>query len=588
MASETVHNLPLEIINKDGQKSTINHKVRLLSVDKEKIENMERAMVAKSNLSPEEIKNYDKYKIIPEPYNSLQLTQMEEQSNVLRECIDSMVNNTVGFGHVFRPRKMSPQLQEKYKSKIEKELAIVDSYFDAVCPDVPWKTLIRQAKRNYENTGNLYIETVRDGLKTVQINLPASHNMRLIKQDKNPTYYTHRYVDPSEGYKIKTKKAQKYFRRFVQVDNNGQPLVYFKEFGDPRNIDKRTGEVITGKVNPNQLATEIIHLKIYSARSPYGIPRWISRVISIQGSRRAEEVNYFTLSNNHVPTMFVMVENGSLTPGSVERLRELIETQVAGNPNHGVIVILEAEGVEYNFNITNSPQAKVKIQPVKEAQHDDQLYQEYDKNNRKRVRSSFRLAPIHTGDSDDYSHASVKEARRITDEQVFNPEREEWDIWVNKVLVDDGIRFLVYKSRTPNITENSELVKAMEIAERSGGMTPYRANTLLEDVFEGSLGPEPTGIDLHVPYSLQFAQAQNAQRPPPGRPLGTGPNQEAAAASKLAAQGIDPAAEQKAQKAVQDAANAKASSEAGLDTQTRSVDFAEVLMDEVLRYGIDG
>lgn len=33
----------------------------------------------------------------------------------------------------------------------------------------------------------------------------------------------------------------------------------------------------------------------------------------------------------------------------------------------------------------------------------------------------------------------------------------------------------------------------------------------MSDIFEGELGPMPEGIDLDVPYSLQFALAQKGQ-----------------------------------------------------------------------------
>ncbi len=89
---------------------------------------------------------------------------------------------------------------------------------------------------------------------------------------------------------------------------------------------------------------------------------------------------------------------------------------------------------------------------------------------------------------------------------------------VNRVLRDVGVRWHIYRTRTPNITDNEVLVKAMIGAERSGGMTPRRADVLMQDIFEGQLGPLPKGIDPDVPFTIQFAQAQNAMLPPGGSP----------------------------------------------------------------------
>ena len=89
-----------------------------------------------------------------------------------------------------------------------------------------------------------------------------------------------------------------------------------------------------------------------------------------------------------------------------------------------------------------------------------------------------------------------------------------------------GAKYHEFRSRTPNVTDNESLIQAMRFAELSGGMTPRRADKLLEDVFEGDLGISPKGIDLDIPYSLQFAQAQNGMIPPEGEAPGAQPKED--------------------------------------------------------------
>lgn len=76
-----------------------------------------------------------------------------------------------------------------------------------------------------------------------------------------------------------------------------------------------------------------------------------------------------------------------------------------------------------------------------------------------------------------------------------------------------GARYHYFRSNHPNITDDIELIRMMGLAERSGGMTPRRANAIVEDVFGGEIGPMPEGIPLDVPYSFTFAQAQKAPNP---------------------------------------------------------------------------
>jgi PBSX family phage portal protein len=450
--------------------------------------------------------------IIEAPYDQFSLVVLEEESNILRECIDAMVTNIEGFGHTYRMRKIPEEIKEANSSAIGKERVALENWLDVLCPEIGFVETRRRMRRDLELTGNAYWEVVRDRSgEIIEINHVPSYKMRLTRIDDDFTSYSVPVIQPTEKYSIGKVERRKRFRRYVQLDNFSQKSVYFKEYLDPRSIDKNTGEVGTDLAVADE-ATEMIHFKIYSARSVYGIPRYISRYVSVIGSRRAEEVNFFTLSNNYVPSMFIMVENGSLTGASVERLTELIESQVGSDPNYSKVVILEAESSEetYPGQVTTT---KLNIHEP-ESQKTDQMFQDYDLNNQNKVRQAWRLPPLVIGRSDDYTRATAVSSLRVADEQVFGPARSMVDRLMVRLMLDQQYQWHVFKSRTPNITDNEVLTKAMVASEKSGAMTPRRADTLMEDIFEGDLGPMPVGIDIDTPYSLQFAQAQNSQRPP--------------------------------------------------------------------------
>lgn len=481
----------------------------------------ENGNVITSNIKPTETEDkYTHEQVITPPFNLLSLIVLEEESNILRECVDAMVNNIAGFGYTYRPRKIREKEKEQNKEAIELEGILLEGYLGTVCVDPSFTETRKRMRRDLELTGNGYFEAVRTiEKKLLELNHVQSYRMGLTKLDDTVTPYQVAVMRPDKGYAIEQVTKRKRFRRFVQLDSSGSPTVYFKEFGDPRTIDKTTGEVVTaGSIPIVSEATEIIHFKIYSARSVYGIPRYIGRYVSIIGSRRSEEVNFFTLSNNHVPSMFMMCENGNFTDGTVARVTELIESQVSSDPNYAKIIIIEAESNEDERFAGQVTSAKIKIKELKNAQISDELFQKYDGNNQDKVRQSFRLPPLLVGRAQDYTRATARESVRVGDEQVFAPEREPVDNKMNRLMLDEGFRWHIFKSRTPNITDNEILYKAMAVAEKSGGMTPRRADTLMQDIFEGDLGPMPEGIGLDEPFTIQFAQAQNAQRPPGGSP----------------------------------------------------------------------
>ncbi len=517
-----------EIVGKDGAVSSQRMNVRVIQVRQQRVARRDeetepvpepaRESIKRqtqqgqptSNITPLEEGKATYKNVVEAPYDQFALTLLEEESNVLRECIDAMVTNVEGFGSTFRPRKLEEDAKKKHQSEIDLERIKLEGWLGFLCPEVSFVETRKRMRRDLELTGNGYWEIVRDSRATIiEINHVVSHRMRLTKLDPKPTPYTIPVISPEDDYQIKQIERSRRFRRYVQLNSQGQPSVWFKEFGDPRRINKNTGQEDPNASIADE-ATEIIHFKIYSARSVYGVPRYIGRYVSIIGSRRSEEVNFFTLSNNYVPSMFIMVENGALTAASVERLTELIESQVGSDPNYSKIVILEAEnGDAENFagQLTN---AKLSMYEPKN-QKTDAMFQQYDANNQDKVRQSFRLPPLLVGRAQDYTRATARESVRVGDEQIFNPEREVVDSKMERIMLDQQIRWHYFKSRTPNITDNEILSKAMVGAEKSGAMTPRRADTLMSDIFEGELGPMPEGIDLDVPYSLQFALAQKGQ-----------------------------------------------------------------------------
>jgi capsid portal protein len=103
-----------------------------------------------------------------------------------------------------------------------------------------------------------------------------------------------------------TRLVPRYFRRYAQISPGTLERVYFKEFGDPRIIDPKTGEVAPDLPFEEQ-ATEIYMDAQYIPGHLYGVPKWIGILPAILGSREAEEVNLNFFRENAIPAMAVLV-----------------------------------------------------------------------------------------------------------------------------------------------------------------------------------------------------------------------------------------------------------------------------------------
>jgi len=407
---------------------------------------------------------------------------------------------------------MAEEVRQRFASQILEEKQRISAMLKVVHPNQSFTMLRKQAQEDRHGNGNGYLELISTGRGDLAgINHAHGHSVRMTKRDRRPTKVTVQRVRPDLGFALEDVDFQHRFRRYVQVRQ--RKAVFFKEAGDPRQLDKLTGKFAKKDetIPLGRRATELVHFKIYNPVTPYGVPLWIGNLFSLFGSRAAEEINFNTLSRNNVPSMFVIVENGSLTPASIQRLQEFVESQIQTAANYSKFILLEGEAIEEGS--PNPESFRIRIEPLTNIQQKDELWQEYDSNNRDKVRQAFRLPPIFVGRADDYTRATADTSRDIADEQIFAPERDDDDFLINRFIMSRwGVKFHTFRSNHPNITDDIELIRMMAFAERSGGMTPRRADRIVRDIFGDDIGPLPKDIDLDRPFSLQFAEAQSQGR----------------------------------------------------------------------------
>jgi PBSX family phage portal protein len=454
-----------EVQKADGSLEKVKFNARVVEATPEMIERA-RSKNNKSKIEVDEEKSSSLHdqRIIPAVYDPLELVYLEEVSNVLRECVDSMVVNIEGFGHLLRLKKISEENVEKFKKAILEEKARLDNLFDRISPNVSFTEARKRMRRDLELTGNGFFEAVEDkNGDLLELNHVPSYQMRLAKLDKKTTNYKVKVVDEANDFSIRTINRRKRFRRYVQLDSNKKPIVWFKEYGDPRSISSKDGNV-KSSVGLNTRATSIIHFRIYSPRTPYGIPRHIGRYVAIKGSRRSEEVNFFTLSNNHIPSMFILLENGTLTEGSITRLTELVESQVTGDPNYSKFIILEAEADMNDILPGNVGAAKLTIKSMAETQHSDEMFQKYDKNNQDKVRQAFRLPPIFVGRADDYTRACYSEDTETLTENG----------WKHYSEIGNGEKIATFNPET-NTLEYHEPIGGVHLYDYDGPMYHFKS-----------------------------------------------------------------------------------------------------------------
>jgi capsid portal protein len=88
------------------------------------------------------------------------------------------------------------------------------------------------------------------------------------------------------------------------------------------------------------------------------------------------------------------------------------------------------------------------------------------------------------GESKDFNRATAESALRFAEDQVFQPERDEFDFLINrKLLADMGIRFWRFRSQTPVTRDPERMTEMVERLVRVGVLTPEEGRLLAGDIF---------------------------------------------------------------------------------------------------------
>lgn len=457
------------------------------------------------------------------PYDPEALCLLFEHSNALRQNVDAYATNIDGFGHRFDPAidfdaddadrrvgecvylerlaaqergdlpvdaEVEPTPEEitaRRRSLVQlarTERARLTSFFESCSFDHSFVELRRRTRQDLEVTGNAYWEVLRNAKGEVaRLVYVPSYTVRLLPLDPQP-------VDVEESVRISPVTLERVatrqrMRRFLQIQYAQR--TYFKAFGDSRVVSRTNGEVFASieelkSARPDDApATEILHFAIASPRSPYGIPRWVGALIAVLGSRQMEEVNYLYFENKSVPPLALLVSGGKLSEASVPRIERFIEENLKGKNNFHKVLILEAEGAA---STNDAARAKIELRPLTEAQQHDALFQQYDERNMDKVGGAFRLPRLLRGDSRDFNRAVADAQLRFAEDQVFQPERDEFDFVINrKLLADMGIRFWRFRSQTPVTRDPERMTDMVEKLVRVGVLTPEEGRVLASDIF---------------------------------------------------------------------------------------------------------
>lgn len=257
--------------------------------------------------------------------------------NIHHTCIQTKRDATVGLGFITdldREKKkvkdqmalgQMPGMESNPIAAVKKALedgdttSRVTEVLDEFCED-GFASLLDQVGEDYENTGNGYIEVVRDGA-----GIAALWHM------------------PAETVKVYCEQTKPH-RHFTVSDTGG--LLKYARAGDLDGFRARNPDVKQEQV------TELLHFKKPTSYSPfYGIPDWLSITPWLELAQIMVQYHYDFFNNKATPELLALFLGRTLPTADFDAVCEMIKGTVGPGKRHKSLAL----------NITD-PNMKVQIE----------------------------------------------------------------------------------------------------------------------------------------------------------------------------------------------------------------------------------
>jgi len=438
-------------------------------------------------------------KILPPPFNQsvMMLAQTRDISPPLSRLIEAMVTNITKFGYEFKPHEW---VENPESSEVQKEKDSISKLFQYPNSDIQSFIELRSAiEQDYEEVGYAGMEIVENSKNEIAelYYLPAP-TFRLTIRDTIFTPFQQNILAGKGDIEIIDRKKR--FRRIVQIDEAEQK-VFFREWGDPRDVDYQTGNIRGDKAGIES-ANEVIMFKQQRSWTPYGIPRYYSSLLDIVGAAKAAYVNYLFFDNKTIPPIIITISGGTVPEKVMKQLQQLYRSEIKGMDNFHNALIIEAEpqalGEVEGEKFANT---KIDIKPLTQFIQSDANFLGYQNHIMNNLEAAFRLPGIYSGREGSYNRATAFVAARLAEQQVFAPRRESFD-WIinNTILSRMKVKYWGFHSKGANTSDIIETIK---------GISTIKEAMFVGDLIELSRTAQGRPIDNIPPELYEITLAEH-------------------------------------------------------------------------------
>ena len=399
------------------------------------------------------------------PFELSRVANLQTVNEHHSTCIHTKVAALVGLGYKDGQEEVVVDAELGTKAKVFKE-SKVDEVLDPLC-DISWADVNNDAAEDFEQTGNGYIEAVRQG--------PAGPIVGLSHLPAKDTYV---YVEDSDynyHYEIVGEEGAVGVRRFARFGDSDA----FLERGKRDNGSGLDFQVPEREVeNDNGLVSEVIHFRRPTSLSRwYGFPDWIAAVPAIELGQMLMQYKYDFFVNRGVPEFMLFLLGQQLHADDWKKVEDAMKANIGiGNAFKSIALNLD------------NPEVKVQLEKLALEGKSEDTFAANKEALALAVVTAHRVPPLLAGIQIPGKLGATNElpnALMAFQILVMGPRQRLWQRTLGKTLAsEDGVPGLTVKDFAPvKITEEINIGSMDTVARMR--QSPAQAEAEGRDLKDG-------------------------------------------------------------------------------------------------------
>ncbi len=313
-------------------------------------------------------------------------------------------------------------------------------------------------------------------------------------------------VSLSDGRVLWTE-VPRYFRR-IQFRSSTGRCMWFKEYGDWRNMDARTGKYTAGgkatppvkwgqpgRYTPGKFtdpkavpATEVAHFATsFPGIAPYGFSGWHAELDGVDSA--AEHIRLLvTYLKSGLHSVILAAANRPFEEASLQAAVQRIDELGRGRTGLGSIITLSlipqdsATGNPMMPNDQGADRGRLILHELNTKLPESLLNETLADALAMRIAHSERMPGLLLGRSDNYNFATAAAAWTTANRLRFLPHHREHEGLLDSITAEQGITHWRYSTISPEWEEKESLMGVTSAAGQLGGVSVNRAMDLMSHI----------------------------------------------------------------------------------------------------------